>query len=384
MAIPVLVVELTVVAALILRSLNRSLSSLKQSRRSVLILFAIWIVSAGYSNLAATANPPAAYYHFGLTLFHVLMAWLIKSDFDQSPEFAKTTLKAIVVGLSVYALIVLAFAATVTNGDLGFWRSLGAGVTNVRHLNNYALILFCLAGAWYVSWPKDAGRNVAAASTVLALFLIYWTGGRGAFLAAHIVLLLLLLLYRDRGSGQLLKLVVISTLLVVPLAQLTAPPSPDYGPLNMFQIVPGSPSSGGDFSAGRNEMWQESLVLISERPWFGYGEAQFRWVAAFAGGHYNHPHNILLQMTFQWGLIGFGLLLFWLFNLMPISQLASAVKNRTQVPALIVIIGLLGISLVDGPLFYHFPAMIFAICLAAFISASRSTTLKQITGKEHV
>jgi len=68
---------------------------------------------------------------------------------------------------------------------------------------------------------------------------------------------------------------------------------------------------------GRVQMWKGSLQLVAANPVFGVGIGSWQWVYQkikdpFIENHPEHAHNDILHVAADYGLIGFGLLV-WLF-----------------------------------------------------------------------
>ena len=64
--------------------------------------------------------------------------------------------------------------------------------------------------------------------------------------------------------------------------------------------------------AGRTYIWDIALKFISQKPYFGYGEASSTVMTAV--GYSSHPHNYILYVLIQTGVIGL-LILIWLIIL---------------------------------------------------------------------
>jgi O-antigen ligase len=73
----------------------------------------------------------------------------------------------------------------------------------------------------------------------------------------------------------------------------------------------------------RVEIWNRVHELIGERPWFGYGFDSGRTIAQGPGVSFLHPHNGLLQVRLELGLVGVVLFLGWG---------AAAVRNTLKTP----------------------------------------------------
>lgn len=58
------------------------------------------------------------------------------------------------------------------------------------------------------------------------------------------------------------------------------------------------------FSSGSLNFWAEAAELTAKRPLFGYGVNQFQFTIQIADGRFGHPHNFVMQVFFDWGIVG--------------------------------------------------------------------------------
>jgi O-antigen ligase len=140
------------------------------------------------------------------------------------------------------------------------------------------------------------------------LWALVMTGARAAWIALFIAMLVLVLkVFRDRKkllvSGVLLGLFIA---LLVPFIQL----SRSDRPVSIF--------SGTDYNVySRTNVWQMSIGLIKQNPFFGVGPNNFELhyqqlrnqELAKGYGYFDQAHNFILQMLLNVGIVGFVLLL---------------------------------------------------------------------------
>ena len=59
-------------------------------------------------------------------------------------------------------------------------------------------------------------------------------------------------------------------------------------------------------ASGRLEIWQDTMMRYMERPWFGLGVDGYRELNILKadGGHIVHPHNLIIELLIDTGLVG--------------------------------------------------------------------------------
>ena len=153
-------------------------------------------------------------------------------------------------------------------------------------------------------------------------------------------------------------------------------PHPMFGPLRMLVS-----SSSDDPGSGRTEIWLGTLRVFRDKPLFGYGESQFRLLVPEVHGAYNHPHNWMLQILFQWGLVGafcyFALAaLVWIHFERSVRDLGDS-----ALPAYLVAISLLVYALYEGTLYDPYPIAMLALAITwAIAAASRPNLYPLVAG----
>ena len=118
-------------------------------------------------------------------------------------------------------------------------------------------------------------------------------------------------------------------------------------------------------------MWADTLETIAERPVFGFGEGQFRKVADASHGRFNHPHNIVLQLLVQWGIVGAILAVALLYRVIARAHLAARRSVRDLLPAWMVTVAVLTLAMYEGAMFHPYPLSVLALALAYLLSGRR-------------
>ena len=376
-SITVLAIELAVIVSALLvgRSLFRTFQQLHPiTRIAALVIIGI----TGVTTLLVAPDRYGASIHLIITIIHCLFAVAAADMLASFTRLERRHLAiALALGLTVYGMISYALALSVRNDpDFNWWR-FGAGVTHVRHIGYYGVALTGLAGGLLVSAPDSRRMALFMLPLTMGFALTAWSGARTSFIAAIGIILLLIALAPRAGRLRASQLCLLSFAIALPLSALFIP-APFWG---IWRILSTSLAQGGDlnsYSTGRLTIWRETLKLIAERPLLGHGEGQFRQLITVERGLINHPHNALLQVLFQWGVIGTLAVVVLVMN--PLRNLRNAIRKEAEsaFPA----IGLLGslgaISVVDDPLFYPFPLVM--VILALIILASPVRTPEATSG----
>jgi O-antigen ligase len=135
------------------------------------------------------------------------------------------------------------------------------------------------------------------------------------------------------------------------------------------------------FDSGRLVMWRAVAGVIAEHPWFGLG-AEAQRLSRCCDVRLAHPHNFVLQLLMQFGLVGNALLaaLGWravkgLGGLRQVWSLVfSSPENRVLACMLAAYFVL---ALVDGLLFFAIPMIHLALFAGLFAAGLHQALVGQ-------
>ena len=181
-----------------------------------------------------------------------------------------------------------------------------------------------------------------------------WSGTRGSLLAIAAAPAAALVLFRFYRWRRILFSTAAAFLLAVPLSMAALPESPLYGLARLADSFEPQKVEEVGLATGRVEHWKYAAGKIAERPLFGHGTSQYQAVRQDPL-NYNHPHNALLQVAFDWGLVGAALFFGLLGALLWRGHRAAAAAPREALPAWLCAVSLLTIGLYDGALYYPYP-----------------------------
>ncbi|TSD00034.1 MAG: Lipid A core-O-antigen ligase-like enyme [Candidatus Peregrinibacteria bacterium Greene1014_49] len=147
---------------------------------------------------------------------------------------------------------------------------------------------------------------------------------------------------------------------------------------------------GGSSIDEREQFWKQSIVLISERPLFGWGPYSFRFVQQrFQTGVLqtsDHPHNVFLKLAVERGIpAAIFFIVFLLCALLPVvklqiadcraATLQSAICNRMFL--LVALLGVLAHNLIDFNLQFVGIALPFWMMFGILAGHGKSLEISQ-------
>ncbi len=369
LSLPVLAIELTLIVVARIDGF-RFVPALRAMPRGVLIALSVWAVGGTLASVMA-ANPSPARIFFAFSLLHVLLAIALWDRFSSSWKAHRGLFLAALTGsLLAYVAITQVVTAVLYTSPVFNWDQFGVGVVNIRHLGFYGVALAGLGMGYVASrklqsqwWP---GLLVAATG----FYFVAWTGGRSPFLSVFVTLFLLVAIM---GPGARLKVtgaLLAVAALVMPVSLVTAPPNPLYGLESIIgRVTPDAEAPPDQNSVShRTEIWADTLEKVIERPIIGHGQSNWSKQVESSRGQHAHPHNLVMQVLYDWGLVGALALL--ALGLMALWRVRRWVAHRRDLalPAIGGIACLLVMSMADGPFFFAFPQFVVAVCVAVLAS----------------
>jgi O-antigen ligase len=157
---------------------------------------------------------------------------------------------------------------------------------------------------------------------------------------------------------------------------------PLWGFNSLHRVVPQAGVGTIDqYSSSRVQFWQWTWQDIVSRPWIGHGEGQFGWmISDRTGTFYNHPHNVVLQMLYEWGALGFCAVamlvrpVLWRLRDMDRSSLRRASAHICG------LVALASMAILDGSLYYALPVLFALLFLTGLAAAQQPPAPEEIIG----
>lgn len=218
---------------------------------------------------------------------------------------------------------------------------------HVRHL--------CMAVGLLLVWVYDdahlgpSGRALLVAGRFTGLVTLLWTGGRGAPIALALALGAFFFLYAP--ARKRLPRYLIELALAFGVSELISLGNARHGLFSgLFRSI--SAESVDALSSSRLTIWGNALARLAEgyTLWTGSGGNGYIRLG-LARQFIFHPHNIVLQVLTDWGIV--GLLVFANYLrvvLLPLRQ--APFSEPGEALAVSIIVFLTAMGMIDGGL-YH-------------------------------
>lgn len=370
LALPVLTVELVVIA-FALGSGFRPLRLLSSAPLWIRAALAALIAIAFGTALFVAVSPTYALIRTCIWTLHLLFglgaAHLLSSS---SPETRLNLWRLVVAGLLLYLLLVTAFIIAIPDPEAFEWVYFGLGVIHVRQLGFYSLVGAAAALGLAAAERRRSGYWLAIGAAALMLALSFWSGTRGSPAALLVAIAAGMALLPALRTVKMLGAALISITGGALLSLLHSVPNQFFGLVRISSSASGA--TVDEVGSGRVTMWLGTWRTVLERPLFGYGDSQFNRIVPEALGIYNHPHNAVLQILFQWGFVGgacffaIGLALCW-------RALGNArTSGAAHAPAFLVAASLLVMALYEGSLYHPYPIMMIALSFSSLLAAGKN------------
>jgi O-antigen ligase len=349
---------------------HRQFLALSRLTRWLLLtaLIAISISSVVISNNPTISTLFALRYVAHISLFGALVHMLRGAEKELSTDYWQRT---ILCGGLAYVAALSVFAIFVPKPEDFRWFERMPSATNVRQIGNI-VALFALVPATLVLFERSR-RNTAFAWVGLTCLLTFitWTGSRGALLS--FCLAVGFAGWRNRSAITPNRIVVFvsAALIAVALSLVIPVPDSNFGLIRIADSV-----GSGDVSSGRAQIWQNTVSAILEAPIFGHGAGMFRQNMTLVNGFpFNHPHNFILQLIYDWGAVGGGLMIAILSVFGKKIILSVDGQTNARFLASSAFIGLTSAAMIDGPLFYPLPIIVAAALMCPQVACWRFRSL---------
>ncbi|TNM45074.1 O-antigen ligase family protein [Nocardioides albidus] len=337
---------------------------LRVSRRPIRLPGRLWswlvlILASGSVSMAMSPSPVDALPRAALYAALVLLAVAVYGIAKAPTWSLAPWLCAIVASSGAFVLVALVDMAPHLPPFQG--QHVGTFV-NVRRMAAVAFLVAAAAGG--LGLLNQRLRVAAVAGTALMLVVIMASGSRGPLLAWLLFAGIVILLSR-RGRRRTFLVDALVAFLLAAAAVSTLHVSGAWQTPNVFVRVATTAAADGEgFSSGRVELWHTAVDDVWRAPWFGRGPDAFALVEPMA--LVLHPHNVVLQLLMEFGVVGVLLLL----GLAARSLLRAGARRvwqgcrRTRSGQLLsaILVAQAALAMIDGPL-YWLPALAqFAVC----------------------
>lgn len=338
------------------------------------ILTVIWLIFAFLPvAFVAENNSLTAITTLQYALHGVFLAALIHLAKLSAVANRETALTILTFGAVVYVGLLIVFAMIVPDKEAFPWGIRLPSGTNVRQIGYYVAIIAIAPISLFLF-----SRKLKATLCFVVVFLIAfiaWTGSRGALAGLIFGPALAALMLWRRPTNVRTCLLMLSFAFGLAASVPLPTPSPEFGLVRMASSL-----SRDELGTGRSFIWKSTLTEIKKSPWVGHGSGSFRQnMTSIYGLNRNHPHQLVLQYIYDWGVLGggaAGLLLLSLFvSCLGRSRVIDDAAAYAGVSALCTIAA---ISMIDGAFYYP-----MSIVLAAAAVATASVKISDKFGREN-
>lgn len=212
-----------------------------------------------------------------------------------------------------------------------------------------------------------AGQIIAFLTFTVLFTALFWSGSRAGVLGVGVAALACSALIPG-AFLRALPLFLAAAVLGAGVSAMLEVPYYSYG---VFNRVGGNSetatATAGALGGGRLEMWRGALAEIMQHPVFGNGFNQYYPNGAEQTDGIRHvqPHNAIVQLFYDFGLVGGAAALFLLCAFWWRGVSATLRHRQTwKYGAFCALFCLVTISMFDGALFHHDPLLAIVICLA--------------------
>lgn len=338
------------------RGMGISAARLAWWQAAALVLIVLTAFASGFM----APHPIFAFYKNVANLIHLLFALMLCSLLSSRWEAERAAfLHVLLAGFAVYLLTVILYIATAPS-DFD-WMFFGMTAQNIRNLGSHMMTIAAFAlGAMVIMQGRWRGAAFIVAAVALAL--LFWSGSRGPFLGFLLAVLVGCFALPLKRAALLLVGAVLSGVAGAFLSLLHVVPDPRFGLLRTLGL--GEPMPGSGVTSGRVEIWTKTFEFLQSMPLWGYGDGQYFTIVTNIRPRLAFPHNLELQLLFQWGWVAGGLALLLILILMWRAFWMTRAAPGLRLPGLMILAAIFGLGHLDGPFYDTLPMSFFAIAAA--------------------
>jgi exopolysaccharide production protein ExoQ len=370
---PFLICEFLVVCFAMYKGMeiNRFIEPLS---RDLKIASGLFLVGLWYSSLLVSAVPATSLALSVGTMIHILFAFSIFFFFEkQDGRNFDLFWQSMGVGLIVLALytawrFLFPISAALVPGGKIEWDFSVPGFISIRYFGTWTGAI----AAFFIAMVIQKGQKSRPSWPEFYMFIStamsIWSGTRAAILGMMVAFVAMVVLQK-----RVPNLAVVGRLCIITgLAATTAWLLQLEGEPSFRLFGAGEASNLSTFTAGRTELWIATFQKWIEAPWFGWGSGSLFWEVHLNWTH-TQPHNAFLQFLMSWGIVG-AIGASWLLGRAVFAAHCKSLGNPGLWPFLAMLYALLGMSMVDGALYYPRFIMLIMLCLAVILSDSGAKT----------
>ena len=358
-ALPVAAAELFVIILAFREGILRYVRDNRLPRLAVAAL-ATWIAVGVATSLFVSPIPAIAVRWTVLWIIHLLfgisVAYLCTRNMRPG-DFVICYL----FGFLLYSLIFLAYVIGNWSRPID-WVHYLPGAIHIRHVAIYAAAMTGLSLGAMAAVRSRFGLALAISLATIGFGLGLWTGARGMILSVIGATVLAAALVPAMRTLRVLGSAALG--LGIALAATAWLPVPNAQMMGVARQV--AATTEREMTTGRLQIWSNVLDAIGRNPIFGYGPGQMPAVAPFYS--MGQPHNLVLQVLLDWGLVGFACVVVASFYYLRRAIPVVREEGELLAAPATAMLSLLLLSMLDAAMFHVLPLSIFAACAGMIAS----------------
>lgn len=233
--------------------------------------------------------------------------------------------------------------------------------SNIRFLNHLQVLFFPFMLALSIEADHRLIRNSASVISILTISILLFLSARAGLGCLCIAAFIVFAFSRNYRVHAKQFFWIFLTGLVFYLIFLKGFPYWLGGEL--------APVHVNLTSSGRWDLWLESLELLNDNWLFGVGALHYSLVSSY---NFGHPHNLLLQIGLEYGVVVFGLLILFVsaFCIALYKKLSTSNLDAINgcFPFIWSLITIAGVSMFSGVWMAPLTQLLVVICIAPLLS----------------
>lgn len=236
---------------------------------------------------------------------------------------------------------------------------------SIRHLGYFMAPVFAATATLFLTRKNNLFGPFICFSA--AAFYIIYTGSRGGAVATFAGMMLIGFFAKWHGKGfpiQRVGMLVAAIGALMVLCEFL-PPLP--WPALFSRAVEVAGETGADMLTGRDELWKVAWLVIKDNWLFGAGPSWLVHVVESPQFATSNPHNIILQLLSQWGVVGTLLVLITVLTFARNLLCALTLKPEQALVPAAVLLTMCVHSLVSGNLYHTYTIAVAIIAFASLV-----------------
>ncbi len=329
----------------------------------VLFLIFLGLISACLSNFPIWSLTEMAIflgsYALGVFLYHIFCV-----DYENAERYSFFILFLTAFSLSFYFVVAYISSFFIDN-KFDVWQLIN-GFSNPRFFGQFLTLLLPVLLAPVLQ--KNRWSKVFFILSCMVCFMLVASGTRGSLLGIGSVIAIYALL--NKLSRQWMLLMLKIACIAFMMQYILIGVLPDY-----FQMTVQNDAFDRELVglSAREVLWEKSISMVIERPFFGFGPMHFANMPDVIA---SHPHQLFLQILSEWGILFSLIFLYFLLKViyLIVKELISFERIKGENSRIIYvclsasIIASLMQSMVDGVFVMPYTEIIF-VFMAAWLTA---------------